>query len=428
MFDKQTVADTIASLGITDFAGATIRDMQSLARRLEDQTGERVIHLEMGVPGLPSPAVGIEAEVEALRGGCAAIYPPTAGIPRLAEAASRFVSTYIGVSVAPQNVCATVGSMQGTFAVMTALRLARPDRDTVLFVDPGFSVQKTHAEVIGLKQVSFDVHHCRGRQLVDRMEQLLRENSVACIIYSNPNNPSWICLSEEELEGIGRLATKYDAVVLEDLAYFAMDFRRDIPAVKQSTVARYTDNYILAISGSKAFSYAGQRIGVLAIGDALAAREFEATRRQFGVARFGAFLPGRILYTLSSGVAHSAQHALAAMMEAAVAGRLDFITDVKEYGRRAAYMKDVFLSGGFSLVYPDDLGEPLADGFYFTVGYPGMTGPKLARELFDYGIATFPLDTMGSREQGVRICTSFFGDDLRPAFAERIAAFHRDHC
>jgi hypothetical protein len=53
-------------------------------------------------------------------------------------------------------------------------------------------------------------------------------------------------------------------VVIEDLAYFGMDFRKDIskPGVPpyQPTIAKYTDNYILLISTSKVFSYAGQRI------------------------------------------------------------------------------------------------------------------------------------------------------------------------
>ena len=56
------------------------------------------------------------------------------------------------------------------------------------------------------------------------------------------------------------MANKYDVIVIEDLAYFAMDFRKDLGCPfeppYQASVARYTDNYIMQISGSKAFSYA----------------------------------------------------------------------------------------------------------------------------------------------------------------------------
>ena len=33
---------------------------------------------------------------------------------------------------------------------------------------------------------------------------------------------------------------------------------------------------------------------------------------------------------------------------------------------------------------------------------------------------------MGSTQQGVRICTSFFSDNLRDLFRERIEIFHRN--
>ena len=51
-------------------------------------------------------------------------------------------------------------------------------------------------------------------------------------------------------------------------------------------------------------------------------------------------------------------------------------------GRRARYLKDVLLSNGFYLVYDNDMGAPLADGFYFTVQYPGMN--DLQSTLGDY--------------------------------------------
>ena len=87
--------------------------------------------------------------------------------------------------------------------------------------------------------------------------KLSEKGNISAIIYSNPNNPSWICLKEEELRIIGELATLYDVIVLEDLAYFAMDFRQDLSKPYQPpfqpSVAHYTDNYVLLISGSKAF-------------------------------------------------------------------------------------------------------------------------------------------------------------------------------
>lgn len=425
------VTAAIDSMKLGDFSTATIRDIQSLSRVLEEKTGQQVIHLEMGVPGLQPSDIALKAEQEALANGCATIYPPNGGIPRIKKAASRFVKAFIGIDIDPECCVPTTGSMQGTFATFMALHHAMPDRDTVLFIHPGFPVQTTQCDVIGLKHIGLDIHDFRGEALISKLDSILAAGNICGIVYSNPNNPSWVCFNDEELEGIARLADRYDVVILEDLAYFAMDFRRDLShpfqPPYQATVARYTDRYVLAVSGSKAFSYAGQRIGVTCISNTLYHRIYPALQDKFGVGEFGNFFTNRLMYTLSSGTTHSVQHAMAALMEAACDGVYNFLDDVKEYGRRARFLKDILLANGFYLVYDNDLGAPLADGFYFTVQYPGMNDLQLTRELMYYGIAVFPLDTMGSNEQGVRICTSFFSREQEPLFKERIEAFRNNN-
>jgi len=431
--DYDIVTGAINEMGLGDFSQATIRDLQGLSQTLEKKTGQQVIHLEMGVPGLKPSEIALKAEQEALANGCATMYPPNGGIPRIKKAASEFVKAFIGVDIEPLCCIPTTGSMQGTFATFMAIYHAMKGtgKDTVLLIQPGFPVQTTQCDVIGLKHVGLDIHGYRGDALIAKLDEMLSAGNINSIVYSNPNNPSWVCFTEEELKGIGELATKYDVLILEDLAYFAMDFRRDLShpyeAPYQATVAQYTDNYVLWVSGSKAFSYAGQRIGVTCISNKLYHRVYEPLQQDFGVGEFGNFFCNRLMYTLSSGSTHSVQHAMAALMEAACEGRYNFLDDVKEYGRRAKFLKDVLLANDFYLVYDNDMGAPLADGFYFTVQYPGMNDLELTRELMYYGIAVFPLDTMGSTQQGVRICTSFFQKEQEPLFKERIELFKQNH-
>ena len=431
--DYNIVTGAINEMGLGDFSQATIRDLQGLSQTLEKKTGQQVIHLEMGVPGLKPSEIALKAEQEALANGCATMYPPNGGIPRIKKAASEFVKAFIGVEIEPLCCIPTTGSMQGTFATFMAIYHAMKGtgKDTVLLIQPGFPVQTTQCDVIGLKHVGLDIHGYRGDALIAKLDEMLSAGNINSIVYSNPNNPSWVCFTEEELKGIGELATKYDVLILEDLAYFAMDFRRDLShpyeAPYQATVAQYTDNYVLWVSGSKAFSYAGQRIGVTCISNKLYHRVYEPLQQNFGVGEFGNFFCNRLMYTLSSGSTHSVQHAMAALMEAACEGRYNFLDDVKEYGRRAKFLKDVLLANDFYLVYDNDMGAPLADGFYVTVQDPGMNDLELTRELMYYGIAVFPLDTMGSTQQGVRICTSFFQKEQEPLFKERIELFKKNH-
>ena len=431
--DRTLVDNIIRDLGIADFSRATIREVKAVAVRAEAASGVEFVKMEMGVPGLPPAAVGVEAEVEALRRGVASLYPDINGERMLKEEASRFVRAFVGVDIAPEGCVPVTGSMQGTFASFLTCTQCREGRDTVLFIDPGFPVQKQQLVVMGARAATFDVYDYRGAErLGAKLESFLKEGNIAAIIYSNPNNPSWVCLREDELEAIGRLATKYDVPVLEDLAYFAMDFRRDLgrpfEPPYQPTVARYTDNYVLLISGSKAFSYAGQRIGVACISDKLYHRAFPGLMARYGApGTFGTTFIHRVLYALSSGTGHSAQYALAAMMKAASDGTWNFRDEVSVYGERARRLKDIFLRHGFHLVYDTDVDEPVADGFYFTIGYPGLTGGELAHELMYYGVSAIPLDTTGSLRQGLRACTSFIQDHQYALLEERMERFAKDH-
>ena len=238
---KEIVDGLVADLGIKDFAKATIREVKQVAAKAEKASGVEFIKMEMGIPGLPAAKVGVDAQIKALQDGIAHSYPDIQGAPVLKEAASQFVKAFIGIDIAPEGCIPVSGSMQGTFASFLTCSQRDKSKDTVLFIDPGFPVQKMQLEVMGVKYQTFDVYDYRGEKLGHKLEGYLKQRNICAIVYSNPNNPSWICLREEELETIGKLATKYDAIVMEDLAYFAMDFRKDLstpfqlPAIPTTT-------------------------------------------------------------------------------------------------------------------------------------------------------------------------------------------------
>ena len=424
---KEIVDGLIAKLGIQDFAKATIREVKQVAAMAEKESGVEFIKMEMGIPGLPAAQVGVDAQIKSLEDGIAHSYPDIQGYSELKRQASRFVKAFINVDIAPEGCVPVSGSMQGTFASFLTCSQADRRKDTVLFIDPGFPVQKMQLQVQGVKYETFDVYDFRGEQLGPKLESYLSRGNICAIVYSNPNNPAWICMTDDELKTIGALATKYDTIIMEDLAYFAMDFRQDLSkpfeAPYQPTVAHYTDNYILLISGSKAFSYAGERIGVACISDKLFHRHYADLSARYEGLPFGLVFSTRMLYALSSGTSHSAQYAMAAMLRAACDGEYNFRQEVKVYGDRAHQLKDIFLRHGFHIVYDRDLDRPIADGFYFTIGYKQMSSGQLARELMYYGVSAICLITTGSHQEGLRVCTSFIEDQQYQQLDERMAVF-----
>ncbi|MBQ4355417.1 MAG: pyridoxal phosphate-dependent aminotransferase [Bacteroidales bacterium] len=430
--DPHLVDELIAKNSIKEVGKASIREIKRLINDIEQASGVKFVRMEMGIPGIPACKVGVEAQIQALRDGIATIYPDLDGTPELKTEASRFIKNFIDLDISPDSCFPTVGSMMAGLVSFMTLARREKQKDTTLFIDPGFPVQKNQHKILGLKFETFDVYDFRGEKLRAKLESYLKKGNIHSIIYSNPNNPSWVCFTEEELRIIGELATQYDVCVIEDLAYFGMDFRRDIskPGVPpfQPSVGKYTDNYALMISGSKAFSYAGERIAVLAVSDKFGAREFPDLVPYFGTPVLRRAMINGAVYAISSGTSHSAQFALAAIFKACNDGTYNYLDDVREYGEKAHIMKKIFTDNGFQIVYDHDGEEAIADGFYFTLSYPGLSGEQLLHDLLYYGISAISLASCNStRTEGLRACVSLVNRNQFPDLEERAKLFYENH-
>ena len=433
IFSEELVAQACHEQHVADLSKATIGEVLLVAQYLEQKTGIPFVRMDQGSPGLPMNRYGIEAEKRALDSGIGSQYPAAAGVAELKTAASRFIKAFIDIDIDPVGCIPTTGSVAGSFGAFIACTQRIPGKDKVLFIDPGFPIQKSQLRVLGIGWREFDIFPYRGAdKLRAKLEEELAAGDIAAIVYSNPNNPAWICLEEEELEVVGKLATKYDVVVMEDLAYFCMDYRRDLghPFVPPflPTVARYTDNYMLFLSASKIFSYAGQRIALACVSDALFKRKYPALAERYldeGV--FGVTLTASILYMITSGCTATTQYAYAEMLNLACDGTINFVEDTREYERRAARMKDIFCRHGFSVVYDRDVTRKVGDGFFFTLGYGSLSSEQLVLELMYYGVSSISLSTTGSHRNGVRACVSRMREELYDVLDERMAAFDEDH-
>ncbi len=431
--DKQTVRQIIEKYDVLpEISNSTIREIVRIVNEIESATGEKYIRMEMGVPGLPTPQAMIDAEIEALKSGVTSKYPMIEGDAGLKQETARFVKLFMNIDVEPQHCVPAVGSMQSAMALFLTVNRMHVKQNKILFIDPGFPVQKQQCHVLGIGYDSFDVYNYRGEKLYPKLEEYLKTGEFSSVIYSNPNNPSWISFTERELKTIGELCTKYDVIALEDLAYFGMDFRTDYSQPGQPpyqpSVANYTDNYVILLSSSKVFSFAGERVGLIVVSPHLFEKSFEGLKRNFKLPLFGYSLIYGSLYTLSAGVNHSAQKAMATMLKLVNDGKYNFVEGVKPYAERAKVMKKLFLENGFKIVYDKDEDNPISDGFYFTFSYSGLSGDELLEELLYYGISAIALKITGSeRTEGMRACVSQVLPEQFDTLEYRLKRFNEDH-
>ena len=173
---------------------------------------------------------------------------------------------------------------------------------------------------------------------------------------------------------------------------------------------------------------AGERIALMLMGDKQYSRRYPDLKRFYSSDGYGYAAVYGALYAISSGVCHSAQYALAEMLKESNVGNFAFIEQIEEYGRKARVMKELFTRYGFKIVYDRDEDSPLADGFYFTISYPGFSGSALLEELLYFGISAITLDITGSdRSEGLRACVSQTQPSQFGDLEERLKAFKAKH-
>lgn len=422
------VLDKIITDYEVDLDEISIRELKRMVDTLAEQYHVDFLHFEFGVPGIPADRMGPEEEIRVLTQDMKlpSTYPPFDGIPRLKKATACFVKAFLNIDIKPENCIPTVGAMHGGFIAQAIAGRRFKKTNTILYLDPGFPVNKLQTKFLGLKCDSIDLYNCRGTQLAKKLEKKLSTGKIGAVLWSSPNNPTWLCLKNEELKIIGGLLTKHDVVGIEDSAYFGMDFRFDYSVPGEPpyppTVANYTDNYIIIISSSKMFSYAGQRIAVSVISPKLAKKKYDNLKKYYDTKSFGhAFVHGGI-YPTTAGVPQSPQHALSALFEASCKGEYDYLSIVRIYGDRANKAKKIFLSNGFELLYDKDMEEPIADGFYFTIKRKGMTGGELLHAMLLFGMSGIPMRPTGTKREGIRICISLVPEEQYGEFEKRVKA------
>ena len=92
-------------------------------------------------------------------------------MPELKKEASDFIKAFINVDLSPEGCVPVTGSMQGTFASFLTCSQCDEKKDTILFIDPGFPVQKQQLVVMGQKFETFDVYDYRGEKLKEKLDE-----------------------------------------------------------------------------------------------------------------------------------------------------------------------------------------------------------------------------------------------------------------
>ena len=180
VFSEELVASVVKELQIADLAHATIGEVLLVAFPAGTTDGDSIHPNGFKVsPGLPANRVGVEAEKAALDRGVGAQYPAADGIPELKREASRFVKAFVDIDISPRACIPTTGSVAASFGAFVITTQCVSGKDKVLFIDPGFPIQKSQLRIIGAKWEQFDIYHYRGEALREKLESYLKQGDIA---------------------------------------------------------------------------------------------------------------------------------------------------------------------------------------------------------------------------------------------------------
>src|ERR1035437_2647500 len=214
----ETVATTLSNLRLASRMGRlgteSAFEVLVRARALEAQ-GKDIVHLEIGEPDFDTPPNVVDAGVKALREGWTH-YGPSAGFPKLGEAAASTTERHLGISADPSEVVIVPGGKPIMFFAILALV---EEGDEVLYPNPGFPIYESMIRFAGAKEVPYGLREEHDFDVnVDEILEKLTDRT-RLVILNSPQNPTGGVMERAEIERLAKVLADRDIFVLSDEIY-----------------------------------------------------------------------------------------------------------------------------------------------------------------------------------------------------------------
>jgi len=369
------------------------RVMQLLERaKLLEAEGRKIIHMEIGEPDFPTPAIVIDAARRHLDGGDN-FYTPSTGSPVLQQAISRWYKKEYAVDVDAQRILITPGT-SGAFSLIYAALLDAGE--SVLLSDPGYPCQRNFIRLNGAEPINIpvgpDTRYHLSAELIRRHWQA---HSRAAVVI-NPSNPTGTLIDDQAMAALAETCRELGGYLISDEIYHGLTYGRQARCALE-----FDDNSIVVNGFSKRWAMTGWRIGWVIVPEAL----IDACRRVMQ----NIFIAAPTLSQHAAIAALRADHAVESMRLA--------------YNERRRYLLNALPELGFDIVI-----EPQG-AFYIYANVANITSDSRAFcwELLERaGVAITPGEDFGvfKAAEHVRFSYATGLDDIRTG-VQRIGGFLR---
>ncbi|MGR7911437.1 pyridoxal phosphate-dependent aminotransferase [Lysinibacillus capsici] len=190
-------------------------------------------------------------------------YTEYRGSKEIREELATKLSNFIGAEInADNNLIITPGTQGALFLAMGST-ISRGDK--VAIVEPDYFANRKlveffEGEIVPIQLDFFESVEKAGLNL-SQLEEAFKAG-VKLFLFSNPNNPTGVVYSEEEILRIANLAKEYEATLIVDELYSRQIFDNRTYTHLHAQKIVSSENLITIMGPSKTESLSGYRLGV----------------------------------------------------------------------------------------------------------------------------------------------------------------------
>ncbi|HEV2290822.1 MAG TPA: pyridoxal phosphate-dependent aminotransferase [Gemmatimonadales bacterium] len=219
-------------------------------------------HGDVNDTAFPPAPGALDAFIAGERRGGAQAYTEYRGAADLREQAARKLAAFTGRPIkAAEELIVTPGTQGALFLALGATVNAG---DRVAIVRPDYFANRKLVAFLGADVVpvrlDYLAHSDRAGIDLTQLEDAFK-SGVRTFVLSNPNNPTGVIYSPEEIAGIVTLANRYGATVIVDELYSRLIYSgQTYTHLCAAGIA--TDQVVTILGPSKTESLSGYRLGV----------------------------------------------------------------------------------------------------------------------------------------------------------------------
>lgn len=210
---------------------------------------------------LPTPGA-FEVFSEGVAAGGRQAYTEYRGLLSIRMELAERLARFTGAPIDGEDGMIITPGTQGALFLAIASTVARGDK--VAIVQPDYFANRKLVEFFEgeMLPVQLDYEGVESRAGIRLMElEDAFKAGAKVFLFSNPNNPVGVVYSQEEIDAIAALATRYGATVIVDQLYSRLLYA-GVPYVHLRARQVEAENVVTILGPSKTESLSGYRLGV----------------------------------------------------------------------------------------------------------------------------------------------------------------------